>query len=85
MFAPLISELVTKGSVQFYVRARPGMPSTKAVEVMDDESIKIDIAAPAEGGKANTELIKYLEKECGADVEIVSGRTSRHKLMRISQ
>ena len=53
---------------------------------MDDESIKIDIAAVAEGGKANAELIRYLAKEFGVrkdQVLIVSGATARVKLVRI--
>jgi uncharacterized protein len=69
------------------VRARPGSSRTKATSVMDDESIKIDIAAAAEGGKANAELIKYLAKEFGVDrthIKIVSGATDRHKLVRIT-
>ncbi|MDP6561361.1 MAG: DUF167 domain-containing protein [Candidatus Peribacteraceae bacterium] len=88
MFKALINELAEKESVQFYVRARPGMPVTKAVSLMDDESIKIDIAAVAEGGKANAELITYLSKEfsVGKDqIKIVSGATARHKLIRILQ
>lgn len=85
MFEPFFQELADKGSVQFYVRARPGMAQTKAVSMMDDESIKIDIAAAPEGGKANVELIKYLEKEFGATVQIVSGATARMKLVRVSR
>lgn len=87
MFAALLQELAEKETVQFYVRARPGMSSTKAVEVMDDESVKIDIAAAPEGGKANAELIKYLAKEFGVRrerVQIVSGATARMKLVRIT-
>lgn len=85
MLDSLKQELAQKESVQFYVRARPGMPSTKVVEVMDDESIKIDIAAVPEGGKANAELIKFLEREFEANVLIVSGATSRMKLIRVSR
>ena len=51
---------------------------------MDDESIKIDIAAAPEGGKANAALVKYLEKEFGGNVQIISGATARMKLVRVS-
>lgn len=87
MFQSLLKELAEKGTVQFYVRARPGMATTKAVERMDDESIKIDIAAAPEQGKANVELVKYLAKEFGVSkdrVSIVSGATARMKLVRIT-
>lgn len=87
LLSSLLSEFADNGSVSFYVRARPGMASTRAVEVMDDESIKIDIAAPAQAGKANVELIKYIAREfdVGKDqVSIVSGATARMKLVRVS-
>ena len=85
MLSAFKTELASNGTVQFYVRARPGMPKTQAVSLMDDESIKIDIAAAPEGGKANAELIKYLEKEFGASVQIVSGATARMKLVRVTR
>ena len=88
MFDSLKSELAAKGTVQFYVRARPGMATTQAVSVMDDESIKIDIAAAPEGGKANVELVKYVAKEFQVSkdqVQIVSGATARMKLVRVTR
>lgn len=85
MLSALKTELASNGTVQFYVRARPGMPKTQAVSLMDDESIKIDIAAVPVGGKANAELIKYLEKEFDANVQIVSGATARMKLVRVTR
>lgn len=87
MFSSFLQELRSQGQTSFYVRARPSMPQTKATEVMDDQSIKIDIAAAPEGGKANAALIKYLAKEFGVGkdhVSIVSGATARVKLVRIS-
>ncbi len=86
MFDHLLSELRQKGTVQFYVRARPSMGKTGAVRIMEDESIKIDIAAPAEGGKANAALVRFLAKEFSVrrdQVKIVSGATARVKLIRI--
>ena len=87
MIERLVDELQQNKSVSFYVRARPGASNTEAVGVMDDESVKIDIAAPAEGGKANVVLIKYIANQFEVDesqVKIVSGQTSRHKLVRIT-
>lgn len=87
MFTSLKKELGLKQSVRFYVRARPGASQTKVVEKMDDESIKIAIAAAPEGGKANVELIKFLAKEFSVpapNVQIISGQTARMKLMQIS-
>ena len=86
MFEDLQQELATEGSVRFYVRARPGASKTEAVEKMDDESIKIDIASKAEQGKANAELTKFLSQVFAvpaSSVEIVSGKTARVKLVRV--
>ena len=82
----LQSELVEKGSVRFAVRARPNAPVTKVLDVLDDESVKIAIKAPAEGGKANAELVRFLAQEFGVSreqVKIVSGASARHKLVQI--
>jgi uncharacterized protein (TIGR00251 family) len=57
------------------------------MEHMDDDSIKIAIAAPPEGGKANAALIKFLAQEFevpASNVQIVSGQTARMKLVQIS-
>ncbi|MBN2453919.1 YggU family protein [Candidatus Woesearchaeota archaeon] len=42
---------------------------------------KVSIAAPADGGKANKELVKFLSKELKRKVRIKSGFTSRKKLL----
>ena len=87
MFDAFKEEMATKGSVTFAVRARPSAPATKAVEKLDDESIKIAIAAPPEKGKANAELIKFLSKEFNtpkSSIQIVSGATATHKLIRVT-
>ncbi|MBU2214017.1 YggU family protein [Patescibacteria group bacterium] len=83
MFEALVQELAENGSVRFYVRAVPNAPQTKVIEVMSDESVKIAVAVPAEKGKANRELVKFLKKEFGGNVDIVSGQSSRIKLIRV--
>jgi len=41
--------------------------------------LKVKIKAPPIGGKANKELVKFLSKVLGAEVELVRGETSREK------
>ncbi|WP_456422550.1 DUF167 domain-containing protein [Thermococcus sp.] len=41
--------------------------------------LKVKIKAPPVGGKANKELVKFLSKVLGAEVELVRGETSREK------
>jgi uncharacterized protein (TIGR00251 family) len=86
--AYLMNELHRNGIVRFYIRAKPNAAHNKILEVMDDESIKVAIAAPAEGGKANAELIRFLAGTFGVSkgqVKIVSGKTVRTKLVEIKQ
>ncbi len=86
MFDDLKNELAEKSSIRFYVRARPSAPKTRIIEKMTDESLKIAIAAPAENGKANGELIKFLSKEfdvSNKNMRIVSGKSARVKLVEV--
>ncbi|MDA0375794.1 MAG: DUF167 domain-containing protein [bacterium] len=86
MLESLISELAEKDTVQFYVRVRSGMAKTEVQSIMDDESVKIHVAAIAENGKANAELKRYLAQEFGVakeQVKMLSGATTRVKLIRI--
>lgn len=41
--------------------------------------LKVKVKAPPVGGKANKELVKFLSKLLGAEVELVKGETSREK------
>ena len=53
---------------------------------MEERGIVIGIAAPAERGKANDELIRFLAKLAGvprAAVSIIRGETGRRKTLRI--
>ena len=78
--------LIQKGSVTFAVRVHPGARTTQIKGVMADGTIKIDIAAAPEDGKANAALIVFLAEEFGvakSHVEIISGETSRRKLVKI--
>ena len=75
------------GTQTVTVRVHPHAKRTRLRETMADGSLKIDIAAPADQGKANEELVRFLAEEFGVPVhhvEIVSGRTSRKKVVHIS-
>ena len=63
------------------VRVRPGAKKTRFIDVSAG-IYKFDLAAPAEGGKANKELIKFLAKRLHLkqkQVVIKIGNTSRNK------
>lgn len=69
------------------VRVRPGAKETMITEFLADGTVKIDLAAPAEDGKANAELVRFVAEKHGVskeNVRIVSGMRSRKKLIRIT-
>lgn len=78
-------QLSQKSPLYIRVKAMPKSPKNEVVEQMSDGTYKIRIAAPAEKGKANAELVRFLRKELSAsEVVVVSGQTDRVKLIRIT-
>jgi uncharacterized protein (TIGR00251 family) len=78
-----IKDYIKKDSLKIVVK-----PNAKKNELLDyDESrkaVKVAIAAQAEKGKANIEVIKFFSKLLGKPVKIKSGLTSKEKLLKIS-
>ncbi len=69
-----------------YIKAKviPKSPKNEIVEIMEDGTYKIRIAAPPTDGKANAELTKFLKKSLGlSEVVIVSGQKDRVKLVKL--
>lgn len=50
----------------------------------DKNSLRIEIKARAEKNKANVEIIKFLTKQLGKRMKIVSGFTSKEKICEFS-
>lgn len=78
--------LFDKKEVYLRVKVRPNAAKTCIKELMADETIKIDLAAPAVNGKANKELIKFLAQQFEViinNIKIISGITDRVKLVKI--
>ncbi len=73
--------------VDIAVRVRPHAPKSKVVNVLMDDSIKIDLAAAAEDNEANIELVQFLAETfdvATSNITILSGKTARLKLVRIA-
>jgi len=70
------------------VKVHPHTAQTQVRAVLEDETIKIDIAAAPEKGKANDELIGFLSQEFDVSkrqIVIISGIVDRVKLIKISK
>jgi uncharacterized protein (TIGR00251 family) len=75
-----------EGAVTIRVRVQPRAPKTEIVGEHDG-AIKLRIAAPPIDGRANEECRRYLAKllkVSATSVEIISGESSRDKVIRVS-
>jgi uncharacterized protein YggU (UPF0235/DUF167 family) len=90
MLEKYTKELATDGQTYLKVKARPGAETTQLRGVLameNEEVLKIDLAAPAEQGKANEELLKFLTIALGqkkASAKIISGAGEKIKLIKIT-
>ena len=86
MLSKIKKQLYKKGEIYLKIKARPGMSKNAIKEIMGDNTVKIDIAAPPVKGKANQELIKFLAQRFNVlekNVKIISGAGERVKLVKI--
>lgn len=65
------------------VTVNPGAKKNRIIE-QHDNMMKVDIKAAPENGKANLELIAFLQKQTGCCATIIRGKTSKKKLVRLS-
>ena len=73
------------GGLELGVRVSPGAKRSRVVGVYGDR-LKVQVRAPAERGRANQELRELLAETFRVrvmDVDIVSGATSRDKVVCI--
>ncbi len=65
------------------IRVSPGAKSTAIKGSYGEEAVRLSIAAPPAGGRANREIERYLAALIGvprSDVAVVKGTSSRDKL-----
>jgi uncharacterized protein (TIGR00251 family) len=67
------------------IHAQPGARQT-AFAGLHGDALKVRVAAPAQEGRANQELMRFLAREFAvplASVVLLSGEGARHKRLRI--
>jgi uncharacterized protein (TIGR00251 family) len=76
---------IENNKVTFKVKAQPNSSINKIAGIYDEDSIKINIKAPAVEGAANKELIKFLSKQfkIPKDEIIIKGETSKRKTITL--
>ncbi|MFH1412507.1 MAG: DUF167 domain-containing protein [bacterium] len=85
MLGKFKKQLLNKGELYLNIKVRPNASKTEIRQVMD-ETIKINIAAPAVKNKANQELVKFLAKEFAIsknNVKLISGMGEPRKLVKL--
>jgi len=78
--------LSDKGELYLRIKVRPGANISEIKGVLADETVKIDIKAAPEGGRANRELISFLARELKLttnQIKILVGAGDRVKLVKI--
>ena len=73
-------------AVSIKIKVEPRSSKSGVVGLYGD-ALKVKLTSPPVEGKANKELVEVLAKECGirkGDIEIVSGKSSKNKLVRIA-
>lgn len=62
--------------------AKPNSPKTELLGYGEEkQAYRVNVHAPPEGGKANIELVKFFSKLTKKKVRIVSGLTSKKKVL----
>lgn len=77
----------TTTSLLLNIHVRPNAKNNAIREINSNNELRIDIAADAQDGKANYELIDYIKsilKIPSNQLEILHGHKQRDKVLRIS-
>lgn len=72
--------------IRLSVKVVPGASRSRVAGVLD-RALRVAVAAPPEGGRANAEVIELLAEVLGvkrAAIRIVRGQTQRLKIVQIS-
>lgn len=76
-------QLAESGVLTLKIRVRPGARETVLTRRLIDGSYQLHIAAQPEAGRANQELIRFFLKELNADIDLLSGKSHRCKIIRV--
>ncbi|UJR27286.1 hypothetical protein I4U23_008581 [Adineta vaga] len=77
----------TTTNLLLHIHVRPNAKTNAIREIDSDNQVRMDIAADAQDGKANHELIDFLKsilKIPSNRMEIIHGHKQRDKVLRIS-
>lgn len=70
------------------VHVQPNAKQSEITSWLDEDTLKVKLAAPAKEGKANLELVSFLSEELGlpkSQIVIVRGLTARMKQVEVPE
>lgn len=70
------------------IKVRPGTSRSEVKQILEDDTIKINIAAKPINNQANIELIRFLSKVFSvaiSQIKIISGKSESLKLIKITK
>jgi uncharacterized protein (TIGR00251 family) len=67
------------------IRVQPNSGRQEIQKSIDGSISKVFLKKPAENGKANAELEKFLSRHFGRRVKIIKGYTSRTKMVEVEE
>lgn len=76
-----INKFVSKDKDLLEVRVIPNSSRTELKE--ENGKLKLYLKSVPEKNKANSELVKFFKKNLGLKIEIISGKRSRGKVLKI--
>lgn len=74
----------TPTGVEIAVWVVPGSSRT-AIQGMHGDRLKVNVAAPAEGGRANRAVAELLSSTLGLEVRLAAGMRSRAKVFMLAE
>ena len=80
--------LYQKREIFLKIKVKTGASQTKVKEILTDGTIKTDVKAVPEKGRANPELIRFLAREfaiIASKIKIISGVNKKVKLVKLVQ
>ena len=80
--------LAASGELYLRIKVRPGANISEIKGILADDTVKIDLKAAPVGGRANTELIRFLAQVLNlssSDIKILVGAGERTKLVKIKK
>ncbi|MDD3263781.1 MAG: DUF167 domain-containing protein [Candidatus Nanoarchaeia archaeon] len=81
-YIEIIKEEVKNNKKKFYLLVKTNKNNSEIIDYQND-TISLNLKEKPIEGKANNEIIKFFKKELDLKIEIITGKTSKKKMIKI--